>query len=65
MTDLFGNLPAPKPARSVGYGNAMFLCDLVEGVPDATMRARFKAGEYPHIHAPSIQGWRELNGRRS
>lgn len=53
-----------KAVRSVGYGNAMFLCDLAEGVSDATMRDRFKAGAYPHIHRASIDGWRRLNGRR-
>jgi len=61
MTDLFTHTPAPK--RNVGYGNAMFLCDLADGVSDATMRAKFKAGEYPDLHKPSIQLWRKLNGR--
>lgn len=59
MTDLFA-----QPVRSVGYGNAMFLCDLAMNVPDATMRERYKRGEYPDIHTPSISGWRRLNGRR-
>lgn len=61
MTDLFANTPAPK--RNVGYGNAMFLCDLAEGVPDATMRAKFKAGEYPHL-TTFTQDYRVMFGRK-
>ena len=47
MTDLFGS---PIRKRPVGYGNAMFLADLTEGVSDPDMRAKFKAGDYPDIH---------------
>jgi hypothetical protein len=65
VTDLFTHLEAPKPKRSVGYGNAMFLHDLATGVSDATMRAKYTAGEYPDLHRPSLQGWRKLAGRRS
>lgn len=59
MPDLFASVP-----RSVGYGNAMFLCDLAEGASDDTMRAKYRDGAYPHIHTPSIKGWRALAGRR-
>lgn len=61
MDDLFTQQPKPKPR--VGYGNAMFLCDLADGVSDQTMRAKFKAGEYPDLHLASVQGWRKLFGR--
>lgn len=61
MSDLFANLEKPK--RNVGYGNAMFLCDLVMGVSDEEMRRKFKAGEYPDLHIPSVAGWRRLAGR--
>lgn len=47
----------------VGFGNALFLSDLATGTPDATMRAKLKAGEYPDIHRPSIKAWRTLAGR--
>lgn len=62
MTDLFADLPKPKPR--VGYGNAMFIADLTMGVPDEVMRAKYKAGEYPDLHLPSVKGWRRLAGRR-
>lgn len=61
MSDLFGNLPKPKALA--GKGNALFLADLADGVPDAEMRARWKRGEYPDLHQPSIAGWRSLAGR--
>lgn len=44
-------------------GNAAFLADLAEGVSDAEMRARWKRGEYPDVHLPSVSGWRKLSGR--
>ncbi len=59
MTDLFTR----KPVHKVGYGNAKFLADLATNVPDETMRARFKAGEYPDIHTPSIPAMRKMAGR--
>lgn len=60
MTDLF----TPKPATAkIGYGNAKFLADLVTGVPDETMRQRYRDGEYPDIHTPSIPAMRKLAGR--
>ena len=62
MDDLFGQRPT-KPPRKVGYGNAMFLCDLADGVSDDTMRKKYRAGEYPHLHHASIDGWRRMNGR--
>jgi hypothetical protein len=62
VTDLFGS---PIRKRPVGYGNAMFLADLTEGVSDPDMRAKFKAGNYPDIHKPSIPGWRALSGRNT
>lgn len=61
MTDLFSTLEKPKPR--VGYGNAMFLADLAEGVPDEAMRKKFKGGQYPDLHMPSVNGWRALRGR--
>ena len=60
--DLFSNLPAPK--AKAGTGNAAFLADLAEGVPDAVMRERFKRGEYPDLHRASVKGWRTLAGRK-
>lgn len=64
MTDLLSTIPAPKrPSRNVGYGNAMFLADLAEGVPDSALRQRIREGAYPHLHRPSITGWRALVGR--
>lgn len=65
MTDLFANLPQAQPRKRIGYGNAMFLCDLAEGVSDAEMRIRFKRGDYPDVHRPSIAGWRALAGRET
>ena len=62
MPDLFTNLPT-QPRRPAGYGNAMFLADLAENVPDATMRARFHKGEYPDLNRRFAQGWRKLFGR--
>jgi hypothetical protein len=41
----------------------MFLCDLADGVSDDTMRKKYRAGEYPHLHHASIDGWRRMNGR--
>lgn len=64
MTDLFSNLPTAKPKVKAGTGNGAFLADLAMGVPDATMRERFKAGEYPELHKPSVKGWRNLAGRK-
>lgn len=65
MTDLFSHQPTPQPKlkRNAGYGNAMFLCDLAEGVSDATMRAKYLNSEYPHLHLASITGWRRMVGR--
>lgn len=57
MSDLF-NLHRPA-----GYGNAAFLTDLADNVPDATMRAKAKAGEYPHLNTTYAKGWRRLFGR--
>jgi len=51
--------------RKAGYGNAMFLADLTEGVSDPDMRAKFKRGEYPDLHRPSITPWRTLAGRHT
>ena len=62
MNDLFDR-PAPIK-RNAGYGNAMFLADLAEGVSDAEMRARWQRGDYPDIHRPSVAGWRKLAGRK-
>lgn len=59
MPDLFTQKPTPK----IGGGNAKFLADLAEGVPDETMRQRYKAGEYPDLHTPSIPAMRKLAGR--
>lgn len=64
MTDLFSNLPTEKPKVKAGTGNGAFLADLAMGVPDQTMRERFKAGEYAPLHTPSIPGWRNLAGRK-
>lgn len=61
MTDLFANLDKPKPRP--GQGSALFLCDLADGVPDATMRAKWKAGEYPDVRTDYALGWRKLFGR--
>lgn len=58
MTDLLSTIPA-RP----GHGNAMFLCDLADNVPDQTMRANFKTGAYPHLNPRFAQGWRKLFGR--
>lgn len=63
MTDLFAQNEAPRPKRNVGYGNAMFLCDLADGVSDPIMRERFKRGDYPDLHIPSVAGWRRMAGR--
>lgn len=65
MTDLFGHTstPASDRPRRVGHGNAMFLADLAENVPDTTMRAKFRDGDYPDLHQPSINAWRHLRGR--
>ena len=60
MPDLFQR---HRPVVKAGFGNALFLSDLATGTPDATMRAKFKAGEYPDIHRPSIKAWRILAGR--
>lgn len=59
MTDLFNQQPTTRP----GEGNARFLADLAERVPDQTMRAKFKAGHYPDLHTPSLAGWRRMAGR--
>lgn len=61
MADLFSNMAAPK--AKAGTGNGAFLADLAEGVPDQVMRERFKRGEYPDLHKPSITPWRTLAGR--
>ena len=63
MTDIFTHTPAPKAKPRVGSGNAMFLSDLAVGVPDQTMWERFKAGDYPDLHTPSLKAWRNLAGR--
>ncbi len=63
MHDLFATLPPPKP--KVGHGNAMFLADLANNVSDDEMRRKFKAGEYPNLHRPSVPGWRNLAGRKA
>lgn len=63
MTDLFSHLPPAKPKPRVGYGNALFLADLAMGVPDTTLRAKIRAGEYPDLHKPSLKGWRMMVGR--
>lgn len=47
----------------VGYGNAKFLSDLAEGVPDEVMRKRFKSGEYPDLGIQYVPGWRKMAGR--
>lgn len=62
MTDLFTPLNPPK--RPVGYGNAMFLCDLADNVSDQAMRAKYQAGEYPDLtrHA---QSYRAMFGRKA
>lgn len=61
MTDLFTTAP-PPPAR-IGQGNGLFLAHLAAGIPDATMRANFRAGLYPDLHTASVPGWRKLAGR--
>jgi len=52
-----------NPPRSVGYGNAMFLADLAEHVPDREIDRRRKAKEYPGLHLPSVPGFRAMAGR--
>ncbi len=58
MTDLFSHVP-----NRVGYGNAAFLCDLADNVPDHQMRQRARDGAYPHLRADYAKGWRRLFGR--
>lgn len=58
MADLFAT---PRPRA--GYGAAMFLADLAEGVPDQAMRVKWKAGDYPNVCADYAQDWRALAGR--
>jgi hypothetical protein len=60
MADLFDPTPTIKP---IGQGNALFLADLAERIPDTEMRIRFTQGRYEDIHRPSIAGWRRLVGR--
>lgn len=66
MADLFSNLPArPSPKHNVGFGNAMFLCDLADNVPIETMRAKARNGEYPDLNPAYARAWRKLFGRQS
>jgi hypothetical protein len=58
MDDLFAR---PKPR--VGTGNALFLCDLADGVSDADMRARYKRGDYPGLNLTYAKQWKALFGR--
>ena len=60
MTDLLSNLPRLRP----GQGNAAFLCDLADNTPDATMRAKYQAGEYGNLNPTSANVWRRLFGRK-
>ena len=49
--------------KTIGQGNALFLADLAERIPDTEMRLRFTQGRYEPLHTPSIAGWRRLAGR--
>lgn len=60
MTDLF---TPSRPTPKVGQGNAHFLADLAENVSDEEMRERYKRGDYPDLHRPSVQFWRAMAGR--
>lgn len=59
MPDLLANAPRLRP----GQGNAAFLCDLADNVPDATMSRKTEAGDYGPLNPRYAQGWRKLFGR--
>jgi len=61
--DLFSEIRPKIDSRSVGKGNGLALADIALGVPVDTIRAKFKAGEYPDASAKLIRDNLKFWGR--